>query len=176
METDAREPLRETLIASLEEAASTRDVDIVDVEVVGSKKNPTVRVRIDHANAEDGPITLDEVSAETAWISDLLDELDPISGQFTLEVSSPGLSRPLRKPADFERFAGSDVSLRLRGSEGRLRYTGRLDGLADGMVSVTTDEGTFSWPLEEIVSCKIRPDFGDGGNGKGKRANKKSRG
>lgn len=161
---------------ALEAAAASHDVDIVDVEVVGAQKNPTVRVRIDHANPGEDPITLDEVSEQTGWISDLLDELDPIPGTFTLEVSSPGMSRPLRKAADFTRFAGSEVSLTLVGEAGRLRYTGRLEGLVDDKVSLVTDEGEFSWPLEDIKSCKIRPDFGSDGASKGKRTTKKQRG
>lgn len=175
METDTRESLRDELIAALEKEAPEHDVDIVDVEVVGASKCPTVRVRIDHADMESGPITLDEVSAQTGWISDLLDELDPIAGQFMLEVSSPGLSRPLRKPADFERFAGSDVSLTLAGSSGRLRYSGRLEGLVDGEVRLVTDEGDFSWPVDQIRSCKIKPDFGDGNKSSKKNNAKKSK-
>ncbi|MDO4796663.1 MAG: ribosome maturation factor RimP [Coriobacteriales bacterium] len=176
METDSRASLRDELLDALEAAAVTHGVDIVDVEVVGAQKNPTVRVRIDHAEAGDQPITLDEVSAQTGWISDLLDELDPIDGQFTLEVSSPGMSRPLRKTADFERFAGSDVSLTLVGDSGRLRYTGRLVGLVDGQVSLVTDEGEFAWPLDNIKTCKIRPDFSNEGAPKSRRSAKKQRG
>ena len=161
MDVGNRDTLRDQLLAALEGVALQHDIDIVDVEVVGSQKSPTVRVRIDHADEDADPITLDEVSAETAWISELLDEMDPIAGAFTLEVSSPGLSRPLRKERDFVRFAGSDVSVTLEGTSGRLRYTGRLEGMEDGRVCVTTDEGAFSWLPDEIRSCKIKPDFGD---------------
>ncbi|MCI2160213.1 MAG: ribosome maturation factor RimP, partial [Olsenella sp.] len=88
---------RQRILDALEAAAPEHGIDIVDVEVVGSKKNPCVRVRIDHADEEAGPISLDEVAAETEWVSAAIDELDPIEGPFTLEVSSPGLSRPLRR-------------------------------------------------------------------------------
>lgn len=161
------EDIREALIQGLEAQAESHGVDIVDVEVVGSAKTPTVRVRIDHADESAEPISLDEVSEQTAWISDYIDEADPIEGHFTLEVSSPGMARPLRKARDFERFAGEDVSLSLKNTDGRRRYTGHLDGFADGMVSITTDEGPFSFKLEDIRTCSIRPNFDAGKGSKG---------
>ena len=153
------EDLRNQLLGLLEPMAAERGIDVVDVEVVGSQRQPTVRVRIDHADEDADPITLDEVSAETSWISDALDEADPIEGSFTLEVSSPGLSRPLRRAHDFERFAGERLSLNTTATEGRRRYTGILDGIEDGVVSITCDEGSFSFALNEIKSCNIKPDF-----------------
>lgn len=158
------EDMRALLLRELEAAAPAHDVDIVDVEVVGVAKAPTVRVRIDHASPEAGLITLDEVSANTAWISDLVDEIDPIEGRFTLEVSSPGMARPLRKAADFERFAGSTVAVALVPGEGRRRFTGVLGGIEDGVVSVACDDGTFSFELEQIKTCAIKPDFANLGN------------
>lgn len=151
--------IRHMLLQKLEAEAAQHDIDIVDVEVVGSAKAPTVRVRIDHADEEAEPITLDEVSEQTPWISDLVDEVDPIEGRYTLEVSSPGMARPLRKARDYERFAGQTVALSLNLSEGRRKYTGRLEGLVDGKVQVVTDEGPFSFELETIRSCNIKPDF-----------------
>jgi len=168
------EDIRSTLLQGLEAQAESHGVVIVDVEVVGSAKAPTVRVRIDHADEGADPISLDEVSEQTGWISDYLDEADPIEGRFTLEVSSPGVARPLRKARDFERFAGEDVSLSLNNTEGRRRYTGHLEGYADGMVSIITDEGPFSFRLEDIRTCSIKPNFdankgAKGGGRKGDR-------
>lgn len=168
-----QEGIREELLQLLEAAAPEHDIDIVDVEVVGSTKAPTVRVRIDHVAEDAGPITLDEVSGETAWISDLVDQADPIEGRYTLEVSSPGMSRPLRKERDFERFAGQNVSVTLNVSEGRRRYSGRLEGLEDGKVSLSTDEGPFAFELSSIKSCTIKPDFGNA-QGKGAKGGKRS--
>ena len=153
------EDLRAQLLGLIEPMAAERGIDVVDVEVVGSQRQPTVRVRIDHMDEDADPITLDEVSAETGWISDALDEADPIEGSFTLEVSSPGLARPLRRAHDFERFAGERVSLTTTATEGRRRYTGILEGIDDDVVSVTCDEGSFSFPLVSIKSCNLKPDF-----------------
>lgn len=149
----------ERIIAVLEERALGHDIDIVDVEVVGSAKTPVVRVRIDHANEDGKTISLDEVAAETGWISDTLDEVDVFPRSFTLEVSSPGMDRPLRRVRDFERFSGSQVSLQTTALEGRRRYTGKLLGIQENVVSLESDGMTYDIPLTEIKKCTLKPTF-----------------
>jgi ribosome maturation factor RimP len=151
--------LRAELLEALEKKAVDFGTDIVEVEVVGVAKQPTVRVRIDHANPDDGPITLDEISAQTTWISDLIEELDPIDGPFTLEVSSPGLARPLRKRGDFERFAGETIHLKTTATEGRRKYTGTLKGMEGDDVVLECDDGTFKIAFDTIKTAKIKPSF-----------------
>lgn len=158
--------LEQQIIDALEPRAAERGIDVVDVEVVGASKAPCVRVRIDHADESAPTISLDEVTAETSWISDALDELDPIPSSFTLEVSSPGMSRPLRRPRDFERFAGQTVSVSLVPGEGRRRYTGTLLGLSEsGAVALEVDGERTELPLDQIRKCTIKPDFGDAPRG-----------
>lgn len=147
------------ILEALEAAAPAHGIDVVDVEVVGSSKAPVVRVRIDHADETLPTITLDEVTAQSDWVNEVIDEKDPFAGSYTLEISSPGLSRPLRKAHDFERFAGEDVSLNTFDREGRRHYTGRLKGLVDGKVVVECDGEEFSFALDQIKSCKIKPKF-----------------
>ena len=156
----ASSELERQILEALEGVAATHGIDIVDVEVVGSRKAPTVRVRIDHAEEGLAPISLDVVSEQTQWVSEALDSLDPISGAYTLEVSSPGLSRPLRRPRDFRRFAGSTVTLSTTATEGRRRYTGTLEGIGeDDVVTLTVDGERVAVPLGEVRSCKIKPTF-----------------
>ena len=149
----------EHIISVLEKRALGHDIDIVDVEVVGSTKAPVVRVRIDHADEDGKTISLDEVAAETGWISDALDEIDVFPGSFTLEVSSPGMDRPLRRVRDFERFSGSQVSLQTTALEGRRRYTGKLLGIQENIVSLESDGMTYDIPLTEIKKCTLKPTF-----------------
>ena len=78
-----KEGAEKGIIAALEVKGAEHGIDIVDVEVVGATKNPCVRVRIDHADEKAPTITLDEVTAETGWISDAIDELDPFPAAFT---------------------------------------------------------------------------------------------
>ena len=151
--------IEQQIIDALEARAAERGIDVVDVEVVGASKAPCVRVRIDHADESLHTISLDEVTAETEWISAALDELDPIPSSFTLEVSSPGMARPLRRPRDFERFAGETVSLSLTPGEGRRRYTGRLLGIEDGTVALEVDGERVELPFDDIRKCTIKPDF-----------------
>lgn len=149
------------ILAALEDAAQAHGVDVVDVEVVGATKAPTVRVRIDWADEGRGGISLDDVAAQSGWVSDAIDALDPFPGSFTLEVSSPGLDRPLRRERDFERFAGELVSLTTTATEGRRRFTGTLEGLREGSVALATDEGEVLVPLAEVSRCRIKPTFSD---------------
>ena len=97
------------LLEALEPLAAAHDVEIVTVEVVGSRKAPTIRVYLDC----EGGIGFDELAASQKWVNELMDELDPFPGAYTLEVSSPGIDRPLRTPEHFQRFAGEKVQLTL---------------------------------------------------------------
>ena len=158
-----KEGAEKGIIAALEAKGAEHGIDVVDVEVVGATKNPCVRVRIDHADEQAPTITLDEVTAETGWISDAIDELDPFPATFTLEVSSPGLDRPLRRERDFVRFAGSDVSLSTTATEGRRKFSGRLEGVEGGRVVLTCDAERVEVPLDEVKKCKVKPDFSNSG-------------
>ena len=155
----AEDSLVNRLLGFLEAQAPGHGVDIVDVEVVGTSKAPVVRVRIDNADESAGTISLDEVAVQNEWISAALDELDPFPGAYTLEVSSPGLARPLRRERDFVRFAGQDVELTTNGYEGRRRFTGRLEGFSDGKVQLSCDDGPHAFSLDEGKKCKIKPNF-----------------
>ncbi|MDD5800104.1 MAG: ribosome maturation factor RimP, partial [Coriobacteriales bacterium] len=113
MATPEQQSVAQALLATLEEQAAQHDVDIVDVEVVGAKSSPVVRVRIDHADESAPGISLDEVTAQTQWISEALDAADPFPGAYTLEVSSPGIDRPLRTLEHFARFKGEEAVVKL---------------------------------------------------------------
>ena len=155
----AHSELELMLVEELEKVAADHGIDIVDVEVVGAKSSPVVRVRIDHLD-EDGPaISLDEVSAQSGWVNDVVDRVDPFPGSYMLEVSSPGLARPLRRRRDFERFAGETVQLTTTAREGRRRFTGELLGMVEDKVCLACDDGNVSFALDQIKSCAIKPTF-----------------
>ena len=149
--------IEQQIIDALEARAAERGVDVVDVEVVGATKAPCVRVRIDRVDGEG--ISLDEVTAQNPWVSDAIEKLDPISGSHTLEVSSPGMARPLRKERDFERFAGETVAVSLTPGEGRRRYTGTLLGIEGATVALEVDGERVELPFDDIRKCTIKPDF-----------------
>ena len=101
----------QAIIDALEAVAPQHDVDIVDVELVGATKAPCVRVRIE--GAEGQSLSLNDVTANTKWVGDVIEELDPISSSYMLEVSSPGMARPLRRPC------GLLLRLAASGDQGR---------------------------------------------------------
>src|SRR5436305_1439438 len=108
----------------VEPLLAAHDVEVVDVEQLGA----TLRVTVDRP----GGIDLDAVSEATLVVSDALDRHDPLPGRYTLEVSSPGLERPLRTPAHFQRFVGSDVAVKTKADvEGDRRVEGTLESADD---------------------------------------------
>lgn len=155
----AEDTLRARLIEALEEKSAGHGIEIVDVQITGASKLPMLDIRIDHADEGMPAITLDEIAAQSGWIGACIDEIDPFPGAYTLEVSSPGMARPLRTARDFERFAGSTVVLRTRGFSGRRTYTGTLDGIEGTTVSITCDDTPFAFDLSEIRSCTIKPVY-----------------
>jgi ribosome maturation factor RimP len=89
-------------------------------------------------------------------VSALLDVEDPVPGAYELEVSSPGIDRPLTRPQDFERFAGFEAKLETgRSVEGRKRFRGRLLGLEEGPVRLKDEETEYTVPFTEIVKAKL---------------------
>lgn len=162
----AKAGTEEAVLEAIERIAPDHGVDVVAVEVVGATKNPCVRVYIDHADEGAETITLDEVAAETGWIGEALDALDPLPGSYTLEVSSPGMARPLRRERDFVRFAGNEVQLSTTAVEGRRKFSGRLIGCEDGVVSLECDGEQVSIDLSDIKKCNIKPDFSAAGKKK----------
>ena len=150
--------LEQDIIDALEARAAEHGIDVVDVEIVGATKAPCVRVRLD--KLEGDPINLDEVTAQTAWVSDTVEALDPISGSYTLEVSSPGTKRPLRRPSDFVRFQGEEVELTTTAMEGRRSYKGVIAAADDASVTIQPegeDAATISY--DDVKKCTLKPVY-----------------
>ena len=113
----------------VEPVLAAADVELVDIDL----KAGILQISIDRP----GGIDLEAVSEAATAISAVLDEHDPIDGRYTLEVSSPGLERPLRTPEHFRRFAGTAVTVKTKSNvEGERRVTGRLDHVDDEGVTV----------------------------------------
>lgn len=122
------------------------------VEVEASAKGRLVRVFIDKPNGVD--------VEDCARVSDHLSRLFTVENvdYERLEVSSPGLDRPLRKAQDFERFAGQDAQIRLRAPiDNRRNFTGTLHGMRDGNVILATEVGQAALPLDAIERARLVP-------------------
>jgi len=131
--------------------------EVVDIEYRPHPTDGLLRIYIDGPNG----IVLEDCSAVSLQISSVLDVEDPIPGQFNLEVSSPGMDRPLRKVADFERFAGSTVKIKLTVPtlEGQRNFTGKLKGIENEDVILEMDGETHYLALDSIDKARIVPQF-----------------
>jgi ribosome maturation factor RimP len=136
-----------------------RGFELVDVEVKRDRSAFLVRLYVD----KQGGIGLDDLQSVSEEVSAILDAEDPISSAYTLEVSSPGLDRPLRGEADYRRFLGKLA--RISSYEpvaGRRHWTGRLSAVDGGLVSVVLEkEGgqTATIPLEKIAHGRLELEF-----------------
>ena len=108
---------------------------------------------------EDREMTVEDCKKLSRHIAALLDVEDPISSAYVLEVSSPGIDRPLTKIEDYERFAGELAKINLRMMrDGRRRFNGRLNGFdEDGKIVLETSFGRFVFAFDEIDSARIDP-------------------
>ena len=138
----------------LESGVQALGFDLVDVELSGGRQHRTLRVYIDGPHG----VTVDNCAEVSRQLSAILDVEDPFSGSYTLEVSSPGLDRPLVKPADFHRFEGAPIKVRLfHGLDGRRNFTGQLvETTADGVV-LEVDGERFSLPFDDIERARLVP-------------------
>lgn len=133
--------------------------ELVGVELVGDGGQRVLRVFID----KDGGILIDDCSRVSHEISGILDVEDPIRDSYTLEVSSPGVNRPLFKLDDFERYKGHNAKVRLSVPfEGRRNFSGQLNGIEDDMVLIHVDAEEFLLPIEQIERANIVAEFKKG--------------
>jgi len=113
------------------------------------------------AERPDGSITIDECEALSKAMSPVLDVADLVTGNYRLEVSSPGIDRPLVRPSDFEDWAGHEAKIELKDAvDGRKRFKGVLEGFEDGEVRITADTGEhgiqhLGLPVHLIADAKL---------------------
>ncbi len=148
---EARETIRRVW-ETLEEPLAMAGFELIEVEWSGGGREPILRLFLD---TEDG-VTLDDCTEASRLVSPLLDMAEIIPGHYLLEVSSPGIDRPLRKAAHFERFRGERVKLHaVAPVEGRKRFTGTLQGVLDGLVHIDCDGHDVTVHLENIEKAKL---------------------
>ena len=127
--------------------------DLVRVRLMGDQR-PTLQIMADRADGS--TITVDECADISRVVSAILDVEDPIRSAYTLEVSSPGIDRPLVRRKDFERFAGYEARVETRlPIDGRKRFRGRLLGLDGDDVRLALDKGEAAIPFGSIDRAKL---------------------
>lgn len=141
---------------------ASQGLELVELEYKKEGRDMVLRLFIDR----EGGVTLDDCAAVSRELSELLDVEDVIPGHYSLEVSSPGLNRPLKKPADYERYKGKLIKVRtfdlLADDEGNRRKTflGELLGLEGGMIRIRLNEGqTAAIPLDKVAKANLEFEF-----------------
>src|SRR3974390_843233 len=140
----------EPTIAPLVEAAGYR---LVRLRLIGSKRK-TLQVMAERA---DGQMDVDDCAHLSRTLSDFLDREDPIEGEYVLEVSSPGIDRPLTRITDFARWAGHEAKLELTvpDANGRKRFKGQLMGLDGNEVVLEAQGARVKFPFRSIADAKL---------------------
>ncbi len=153
--------MREALIRLLEPEVAALGCELVELEFHPHRGGGLLRLYIDRPDGTAGGVTVEDCEAVSRRVSATLDVADPIAGEYTLEVSSPGLDRPLRTRAHFERFTGGRVKVEsLVPRAGRRRWTGRLLAVGDAGVTLEVDGQQVALALNEIKTARLVPDFG----------------
>lgn len=151
-----KEDMTARLVALLEPIATDHGLELVAVEIVGQAGSPIVRVYLDR----EGGINIDDIAKANSWISDALDAEDIAKSAYTLECSSPGIERLLRKTTDWERFTGKMVVVKTsRPIESRSTITGTIAGLDGDEALVAVDETTYRIPLDAVRTARLKVDF-----------------
>ena len=138
----------------IEPSLSAMGYQLVRVQLTGGHHRPTVQIMAERADGSG--MTVAHCTEVSRAVSALLDVADPLPASYMLEVSSPGIDRPLVKPADYQRFAGYEARIDTRWPVGgKRRFRGRLLGLDNDAVRVKTDEGEIALPFAEIERAKL---------------------
>jgi ribosome maturation factor RimP len=142
------------IVDLLETTVGALGFDLWGVEYVSQGRHSVVRIYIDSPKG----ITVDDCAAVSRQVGSILDVEDPITGEYTLEVSSPGMDRLLFKLEQYSRYVGEVLELRLRSAfEGRRKYKGILKGIEGEDVVVQVDNHEYLLPYGAIEKARVHP-------------------
>ncbi len=148
--------LEEKLTEMLEPGVEALGFELVGIEYVRAGKHSILRVFIDHENG----ISVDDCADVSHQVSAILDVEDPINTEYNLEVSSPGMDRPLFKEKHFQQVVGQEVQIRLAmPMDNRRNFKGTLLSCEEGVVSVEVDGQQFQLAVANIEKANVVPTF-----------------
>ena len=147
----------EQILTITREVVSDLRFDLVDIELTGKRSQQIIRVYIEKS----GGILLSDCVAVSRKLGECLDEKGVIDNSYRLEVSSPGIDRPLRKIQDYERYVGHRVRIRLKGRfKGKRRIAGKLVEVEDNIVRIISQNGEkVSFSLVDIAKANLDVDW-----------------
>lgn len=156
----------EVLLRIVEPVVQSLGCELWGLEYHPGRRRGVLRIYID----KPGGVTLDDCERVSRQVSSVLDVEDPIPNEYNLEVSSPGMDRPLYTLAQFAEFAGERVKVRLREAfEGRRQFSGLLTGIEGDEVKVVVEDEEYLLPIESIEKANVVPGFSDESGKKGRR-------
>ena len=127
--------------------------DLVRVQISGSQQK-TMQIMVERKDK--AGMTVDDCANISREVSVILDVVNPLKDAYDLEVSSPGIDRPLVRPADFEHYAGFDATIEMEAAiDGRKKFKGQLLGVEQGLVKIRFDAETHELPLSDIRRAKL---------------------
>ena len=142
------------LTAVIEPEVEALGYRLVRVAMIGGTSDPTLQVMAE--SPETRQLRLEDCERISRRISELLDEQDPIDGSYRLEVSSPGIDRPLTRRSDYADWAGHEARLKLEETlAGAKQLSGTIKGIEDDTVLLATPKGDREIPFESIASAKL---------------------
>ncbi|MDR2587196.1 MAG: ribosome maturation factor RimP [Coriobacteriales bacterium] len=147
-----RSERHQKLIDALEAAAAQHGLELVDVELSGTGRMRVVRVFLER----EGGIGIDELAAANLWVDETVEANEPYTGAYTLEVSSPGIDRPLRTLAHFARFVGEEARLVTEPLDGRGKWTGIVVGVEGEDILLEVDGETRRIPHGKIRHAHLK--------------------
>lgn len=149
--------LRDQLVELLEPEVVGLGYELWELEYAGRAGAGLLRLYIDSVDSATA-ITLDDCEKVSRRVSEALDAADPIPGEYTLEVSSPGLDRVLRKREHFVRFAGNHIQVEMKiAVNGRKRFAGELEGVEADELVLRMQEVTVKLPIDAIHKARVAP-------------------
>lgn len=144
--------MKDELITLLEPSINAMGFDLIELEYAAGGELLRIYIDIDRG------VTVDDCEAVSRQVSGILDVEDPIPGRYTLEVSSPGIDRPLRTLGHFAHFAGERVKLQMDAPiNGRRRYKGELLGVDGEMIRIDVDGKQVELPFDRIEKARLAP-------------------
>ncbi|MEM6623447.1 MAG: ribosome maturation factor RimP [Pseudomonadota bacterium] len=148
----AKAPIDKRLASIVQPSIEGMGYELVRLRLMGGKR-ATLQIM---AERPDGTMEVEDCAELSRNLSAILDVEDPIEGEYTLEVSSPGIDRPLTRLADFDRWEGYEAKLETAELiEGRRRFKGILAGTEDGDVLIEIEEGTIGLTFEWLSDAKL---------------------
>jgi ribosome maturation factor RimP len=147
---------RETLALLVEPVAEAMGLELWGVEYFARGKITMLRVYIDR----EGGVGIGDCERFSRQLGSVLDVEDPILGEYTLEVSSPGLDRPLYSLTQYSQYVGQVIDLKLRFPyEERRKFKGELKAVESGDVVLVVDDHEYLFPFESIEKARVVPQF-----------------